>query len=402
MTRLRPRASIPMALLLSGLAMLLLAGCRPEETISTFAARERTVEGDPRAFALGFSDVPGMLTTEAYTSLFDLAANYGEAILIQRPSAWDQFLPGERVSDRLAEELAADRDAARARGLQIVAALDPFDPTQRGRLANLPAAYAGRSLADQDLRRAFVDEAEYVARVMKPDYMVLGTEINSTFERNPEGYFAFVEAYADAYDVVKAASPRTQVLVTFQFEEFMGVVPELPPHAPRWDLLDDFGDRLDLVGITSYPSFAYPTARKVPPRYYLDLADHTDRPIAFLGVGFASTAGREGVNSGTQPEQRRFLQRLLEDADRLGAPLVIWFAANDLGFAASPPYDLLATIGLRDVTNAPKEAWPVWEAASNRPIDAAAAVARRAELDAQAATATATPEPEATPTPEAE
>ncbi len=395
MSILRPRAASAGAFVFLVLAALVLAGCRPQETVSTFVPRERTVSGEPRAFLMGFSDVPGSLTEDAYTGLFDLTANFGEVILIQRRSSWAEFLPGARVSEALDREVVAARDAARARGLQVVAALDPFDPTQRGRLGSLPAEYSGRSLADQDLRRAFVAEASYLARALKPEFMVLGTEVNATFERNPEGYFAFLEAYAEAYDAVKAASPRTQVMVTYQFEEFMGVVPELPPHAPRWDLLDDLGERVDLIGITSYPSFAYPTARKVPPAYYLDLREHTDLPVAFVGVGFASTAGREGVNSGTQPEQRRFLQRLLEDADRLGSPLVVWFAAQDLGFAAAPPYDLLATIGLRDTSDAPKEAWPVWESASQRPIDVEAAVARRAELDAQALEVAPTPTEEA-------
>ena len=78
---------------------------------------------------------------------------------------------------------------------------------------------------------------------------------------------------------------------------------------------------------------------------------------------------------------------------------MIWFAAQDLTFAAAPPYDLLATIGLRDASDLPKEAWPVWEAASHRPIDPAAAMARRAELDAPAREGGPSPEPTAEATP---
>src|SRR5690606_16033458 len=144
----------------------------------------------------------------------------------------------------------------------MVVALDPFDAGNRGRLGGLPATYEGRSLADPDLRAAFVAEATFIARNMRPEYLALGTEVNATYERNPDGYFAFLETYQAAYAAVKEASPQTQVFVTFQYEELLGVVPELPPHAPRWELLDDFGDAIDLIGVTSYPSFAYPTARK--------------------------------------------------------------------------------------------------------------------------------------------
>ncbi|MGE3961610.1 MAG: hypothetical protein AB7F65_08025 [Dehalococcoidia bacterium] len=395
-----------LALFALGLLAVLASGCRQERNAAaTFVPRDRTGAGDPRPFLLGFSDVPAELTADAYVQHFDLVANYGEAILLQRPASWAQFLPGAEVSDELRDEVIAAREASRARDLEMVVALDPFDAGNRGRLGALPSEYAGRSLADPDLRDAFVAEATFIARNMRPEYLSLGTEVNATYERNPEGYFAFLEAYQEAYEAVKEASPQTQVFVTFQYEELLGVVPELPPHAPRWELLDDFGEAIDLIGITSYPSFAYPTARKVPAEYYVQLAEHTELPIAFAGVGFASGAGRAGVNASTEPEQRRFLQRLLEDAFALQAPMLIWFAAEDLGFAATPPYDLLSSIGLRNAEGTPKESWTVWEEASNRPLDPEAAAALLAQRGTPTPTpltteGTPTPTPPATATPE--
>ena len=370
--------------------------CREEAgPAGAFTPRERPATGDPRSFLLGFSDLPPELSDEAYRAQYDLAAHFGEAILLQRTLSWSDFLPGNTLSDTLPEQVLREREAARERDLTIVPALDPFDPGDRARLQGLPAAMEGRSLADPDLRAAFVAEAKFIARNMRPEFLALGTEVNATFERNPEGYFAFVEAYREAYDAVKEVSPQTQVFVTFQYEELLGVVPELPPHAPRWELLDGFDGRLDLVGVSTYPSFAYPTARKVPVEYFRQLRDHTQLPIAFVGVGFASGPGRGGVNASTEPEQRRFLQRLLEDAFWLQSPLLIWFAADDPGFADTPPYDLLATIGLRDATGAPKEAWTVWVDASNRPLDAegAAALLRDQEAEAEATPAPASLSP---------
>ena len=376
-----------MLVCLVGLASAVL-GCREEGSSTAFIPREREVAGDPRPFLVGFSDVPGVLTDEAYVQQFDFVANYGEAILLQRPPAWADFLPGAGVSDALRDEVLAARESARARDLSLVVALDPFDPGNRSRLVGLPAAYEGRSLADEDLRHAFVEEATFLARNMRPEYLVLGTEVNATYERNPEGYFAFIEADRDAYEAVKEASPQTQVFVTWQYEELLGVVPELPPHAPRWDLLDDFDPYMDLMAVTSYPTFAYPTARKVPPSYYLDVTEHTDLPVAFVGVGFSSGAGRAGVNASTEPEQRRYLQRLLDDAFQLQSPLVIWFAGRDFSFTGTPPYDLLANIGLLHVDGTRKEAWPLWETTTNRPVDIEAAAALLAQTETAPATAT--------------
>ena len=109
-------------------------------------------------------------------------------------------------------------------------------------------------------------------------------------------------------------------------------------------------------------------ARDVPPLYYRQIRDHTHLPIAFAAVGFASAADAAGVHASTPAEQRRYLQRLLADADALGSPFVVWFAGRDPSFAAEPPLSLLSSVGLRDASDRPKEAWTVWAEAASRPV----------------------------------
>ena len=356
-------------LLVIGCLTALVAGCRTERDVAQVARRQRPEAGAPRAFMLGFTDTPAALTPEAYTATFDLASNYGEMILVQRAVAWGDFVPGAKISDPLHEQMVRARQAASERGLTLAVAIDPFDPAARGRLQGLPQKYAGKTLADGDLRKAFIADAVFVARTAKPAYLALGVEVNTTFERNPEGYLAFVEAYKEAYDAVKAVSPGTIVFPGFQYEELLGILPDLPPHPPRWQLLEAYGAKVDLFAITTYPSFVYEVARKVPPGYYTDITKHTKLPVAFLSAGFASAPGRENLNSSTPPEQRRYLQRLIEDADALAAPFVVWYAGRDPGFAQSPPFDLLGSLGLRDAQDRAKEAWEAWETASNRPFD---------------------------------
>lgn len=388
------RARSRLLLALAG-AALLASACRVEDSgTAAFQSRVRPQQGAPRAYQLGFSDVPWALTDQAYRQTYDLAADFGEVVLVQRPPAWQDFLPGAHVPDAQRNETLAVREAAKDRGLALAIALDPFDPAARDRLQRLPSASAGRDLSDPDLRQAFVAEATFVARNVHPAYLVLGTEVNATFERNPQGYLAFVQAYREAYDAVKQVAPETLVFPSFQFEELLGVIPNLPPHPPRWQLLEDFAGKMDLFGITTYPSFAFNVARKVPPLYYAAIRDQTRLPVAFVAAGFASGPGRDGLNASTPAEQRRFLQRLLDDADALGSPLLVWFALRDLSFATAPPYDLLASIGLRDLGDRPKEAWPAWEAASNRPYDPAEAETLRQQRAAEGtpdATGSATP-----------
>ncbi len=356
-------------LLLLGCLAGLLAGCRTERDAAEVPRRERPVAGPPRAYLLGFTDTPAALTPEAYTATFDLASNYGEVILVQRAVAWPDFVPGGKPSDALREQTLRARQAASERGLTLAVAIDPFDPAARGRLQGLPQKYAGKTLADSDLRKAFVADAVFVARTAKPAFLALGIEVNTTFERNPEGYRAFVEAYREAYDAVKEISPETVVFPGFQYEELLGILPDLPPHPPRWQLLEGYQGKIDLLAITTYPSFVYEVARKVPPGYYTEIAKQTKLPVAFLSAGFAAAPGRDNLNSSTPPEQRRYLQRLIEDADALASPFLIWYAGRDPAFVQSPPFDLLGSLGLRDQNDQAKEAWEAWETASNRPYD---------------------------------
>ncbi len=357
--------------LLAPLALLLAACSTPAPAPDAAPAPQRDNAGAARSFRLGFSALPPTLSDEGYNAAFDLAARYGDVLLIQRAPAWADFLPGATPSTKLRTTTAAERDAVRARGLQLFIALDPFDPAARERLASPPRGYEDRTLADPALRQAFVTEAKYLALNHQPAYFALGTEINATFERDPAQYQRFLAAYQEAYAAVKSVSPRTQVFVTFQYEQLLGVIPWDPPHAPRWELLRDFEGRLDLLALTSYPSFAYAVARKVPADYYRQARSHTTLPIAFASVGYASTPGRDGLNSSTAAEQRRFLQRLLQDADELATPLLVWFAGRDADYLSAPPNDLIAAIGLRAADGQPKEAWPLWEEAARRPYDPA-------------------------------
>jgi hypothetical protein len=364
-------------IVLAAAALVLATACRSEVATPasdgpSFEAIPRVQAGAPRSFHLGFSALPARLSDEAYAQALDLAANYGEVVLLQRPPEWESFLPGESVSSDLERTTLAERRALTERGLQVMFAIDVFDPASRDRLAGLPAEYEGENLSNPELRRAFVRQARFVALNYRPDYLVLGVEVNGAFELDPEGYEAFVEAYAEAYAEVKSASPTTQVFPTFQYEQLLGLVPWEPPHAPRWRLLEDYAGRMDALAITSYPSFVYQVSRKLPANYYTQLAEQTTAPIIFASTGFASTASREGLNSATEDEQRKYLGRLLSDAETLRSPVVIWFAGRDPEFAQAPPLDLVASIGLRASDDRQKDAWAVWEEAVNRPYDASA------------------------------
>jgi hypothetical protein len=270
-----------------------------------------------------------------------------------------------REEERLAEE----------NGLEIFAAIDPLDPAERGRLASLPEDMAEAGFGDPAVRSAFIAYAQYLALNLKPRYLALGMEVDVYETARPDDFDNFVSLYFEAYDAVKDVSPETLVFPTFQMEAIQNLFSQsglAPPGPPtRWHLLLRFEPKVDILAVTTYPSFAFATPGDIPPDYYDQLREFSDVPIAFAAVGYSSGQGRDGVNEGTEEEQKAFLRRLLEDAQRLNAAFVVWFASADPSIMQEPPLDLLQNIGLHRADGSAKPAWELWAQEAGRPLSSA-------------------------------
>jgi hypothetical protein len=332
---------------------------------------EQPRTGPPRTFMMGFSSVPRELSAEAYAETFELAAEHGEMVLIQRTPPWEDFLPGGRVSDDTATTTAAEKSHIRDRDLRLFFAIDPTDGTTgRDQLAGLPAALSARDFSDPDVRRAFVAYAEYVAINYRPEYLALGVEMNQYYTKNKDGFEDFKTLYAEAYATVKKASPDTKVTVTMQYEDLQGILPTQDAHFPDWQLLRAFEPNMDIVTISTYPSFSFASADAIPENYYTQLRAFTDLPIAIAQMGYSSAEVGQGVSSGSESDQAAFLRRALADAEEMEMRFVVWFAGWDPSFAREGAEAAFQHIGLLRGDNSEKPAWSEWLAASRRPYDA--------------------------------
>jgi len=361
------RAFIFVALALTALASLAAAGCGGS-TKSASDHAMRATGGPTRPFMMGISTLPRELNGEAYDAAFGLAAENGEAVLIQRTPPWEDFVPGAAISDATTRTTADEKRAIAEHRLRLFFAIDPTDgATGRDRLAGLPNALAGRDFSDPDIRGAFVAYAHYVALNYRPAYMALGVDMNLYYQKNRDDFEHFRTLYQEARDVVKAASPETQVTVTFQYEDLQGLMKTEQPHFPDWQLVQQFDPLVDVVAISTYPSLGFARAADIPANYYSQLRGFTDRPIVIAEMGYSSALGARGVNDGTEQDQRTFLERALRDAETLQMPLVIWFAAWDPAYARDTPLGVFEHIGLRRADDTEKPAWAIWREAARRP-----------------------------------
>jgi hypothetical protein len=323
---------------------------------------------EPRSFMMGISTLPRELNAKSYQEAFQLAGDNGDMVLIQRTPPWSEFVPGADVSADTANTTAAEHQAATDKHLKTFFAIDPTDgSTGRDRLADLPAALTGAHFDDERVRQAFVSYARYVALNYKPAYLALGVEMNLYYNKNKGDFANFESLYAEAYDRVKEISPDTQITVTFQYEDLQGILPTEDKHFADWQLLKAFEPKLDVTAISTYPSFSFANAAAIPQNYYSQLSAFTSHPIVIAEMGYASAAGPQGLNSGTERDQDAYLKRALVDAQSLDMPFVVWFAGWDPSYAKDTPLGVFQHIGLRNGDNSVKLAWQTWSEAARRP-----------------------------------
>jgi hypothetical protein len=351
------------------IAVLATVGCLAFACIGGDDGDPPQAGGPSRSFMIGFSSLPRELNAESYAASIDFAGEFGELVLIQRSVPWEEFLPGRTISDATAENTTSERDAAKDAGLRIFFGIDPTDgATGRDRLGGLPEAMAGRRFDDPDVRSAFRSYAEYVALNYKPDFMALGVEMNLYYQKNVEDWENFLTLYAEAYEAVKRASPKTQVTVTLQYEDLQGLLPREDAHFPEWQLVRAF-DPIDFVAISTYPSFAFDDPAAIPPKYYSQLRAFTDKPIAISEMGYAS-GGASGSTPGTEEEQSAFVVRALDEAERRSMLFAVWFAIWDPAYARDTEFGAFETIGLIRSDDTKKPSWQPWLETSQRPYRA--------------------------------
>lgn len=227
----------------------------------------------------------------------------------------------------------------------------------------LEPTLAWTDAADRD---KFTQAAVAIASTYQPAYLALGVEVNRFYEYDPAAFDAFVTAYADTYDGVKAVSPGTLVFPIFQLEMTKGggyLLGNSETREPQWELLGRFGDRLDLAAFTTYPFLDYASPADLPSDYYAEIAGHTSRPAAFTEIGWPSAPfanAPESAYGGSETEQAEFVRRFFELTTDVNLAVALWAFPYDLGLATNPA---MASVSLRRNDGAPKPALAVWQAA---------------------------------------
>ena len=113
----------------------------------------------------------------------------------------------------------------------------------------------------------------------------------------------------------------------------------------QWEIIEKFGDKLDLVVFTSYPEIEYDSIDQMPEDYYSEIAQHTEKKVAFTELGWQNGDGR-------------FIAKFLDMTKDLDLDFVMWIFMHDTKLIENNPFP---GVGLREYDGTPKGAWYAWK-----------------------------------------
>lgn len=316
-----------------------------------------------RTWSMGFSPLPPRPDVAILLQGIDLWSMRSEIAAIHEQLPWTDLLSGmsaDAILDRDKTQLIA---ILRGKGLKLYFMEDLTDGLSRGEEAPELRAL-GRSITEPAVQQVYRDYALAVERKYHPEYLGLAAETNLIRAAAPAPlYAAVVQAANAAAADLRAAGRTAAIMISVQVETAWGGF----TGGGFAGVDQDFTDFpfTEVLGLSSYPYFVYPTPEDIPSNYYTRVVSGRTLPVMVVEGGWTSASVGSIVSS---PDiQARYITRhaLLLDSVRAVAVIQLQYADLDLSTFPQPQpanLPLFADIGLTDSDFNAKPALAAWDA----------------------------------------
>ena len=325
----------------------------------------------PRTYWMGFAaGGPGNNFSVAVQAIQMWSTRADAAMFFSEPP-WDSLLAGTRADSLVMRNQLALANYYHGSGKKLVVLIDPENGLNRSSDSDLLVA-AGRSITEPAIRQLFYHYAVAMDTLLKPDYFGASAETNLIRGLAPAPLYQALMTIADSCTaIVHAVDPKPTLISTVQVDW-------------AWGKLGNGGaylgvaqDRIDfpfmqVLGLSSYPYFAYALPESVPSDYYSRLVQSSPIPVMKIEGGWTSASLPANSIVSTPDIQRRYFIREGELLDQAHAVGWLTLGFTDLDVSVYPPalatsLAPFASLGLVDINLSPKPALPVWDAAFKRP-----------------------------------
>jgi hypothetical protein len=330
-----------------------------------------------RSFRMGFSAIPPRLTdAQSLLSTIDAWMPHADAAILQNEIPWAALLAGATPASLIREHVVPLVDYYRAMGLSpVVVTIEPLNSGARDKQAWELIA-AGRSITEPAIQAIYKSYVTEVARLSRPDYLVLALEVNLVRAVAPSTlYSALVTMTKAGASGIRAAGLTTRLGVSVEVETAWSLLPRTTLTAtPVFKGIATERSHFNFVqflGLSAYPhmgGFTSPT--QIPNDYYSRLAGSPVLPLMVVEGGWASNSGSHWTSNATV--QAAWITRQAALLDAAQAIALFQLNATDIDpatYPVGPGVDLTPFLGLGifDLQLQPKPSLTAWDRVFARP-----------------------------------
>ncbi len=319
-----------------GIRLLLLI---PALAVTLLACWAKQLSLDPsitsRTYKLCFSPSPLNMTPQAFEDRWAVMARLGEMAMISE-SVWVQQGTPPYPPTNLSQSIQ-NASKAREYGLEVYLVLQPWNDDRNKPGDGRDNFYSPETVSE------FLAVVENAMRIIQPEYLDIGIEMNIFYRGNPYQWPNYLSLYQRGYELVKELNQElglhTRVLVSFMYE-FAQVFKQ-----PLESILSHFttdGRDVDLFGISTYPNTkqAYQSITfdpsKLPLDYYSRLSSYTNKPFAITETGYQHIEKQGDTNPcqwidfhSDEIHQNNFVAVLADRVKDMNLEFINWIFIHD-------------------------------------------------------------------------
>jgi hypothetical protein len=219
------------------------------------------------------------------------------------------------------------------------------------------------SFQEEWVEKRFLSDVSILADKYRPNFLVLGVEVDFMALKKPAIFRDFVITYGKAYRIAKLKSPTTKVSVSFQFEQIVKSNGSIISIADS-PIVRSFGPLLDILGLSVYPCQLFSSPDNLADDYLSSVIPSKTK-VAIFETGWPSSKRDENL-------QTEYVKWILQATSKISADLLVWISATDSGFSrdvkdngSAPPCEASVDIwkhrlGLWRASGAAKSAAGPW------------------------------------------
>lgn len=325
----------------------------------------------PRSYYMGFAAGGPGNDFNVEVQAIQMWNTRADAAMFFSEPPWDSMLAGVRPDSLVMRNQLALANYYHGTGKKLVILIDPENGLNRGSDSDRLVA-AGRSITEPAIRQLFYNYAVAMDTLLKPDYFGASAETNLIRGAASGALYQAVVTIADTTCLkVHAIDPHPLLLSTVQVDWAWGNLGNGGTFQGVAQDRADFGF-MQVMGLSSYPYFAYALPESVPGDYYSRLVQGAPIPLMKIEGGWTSAnLPANGIVS--SPDiQRRYFNREAELLDQAHAIGWLTLGFTDLDLTAVPPQYVtgltpFASLGLVDIHLVAKPSLSSWDATFQRP-----------------------------------